>query len=55
VHVRATLPVPGPLLARFSSQLARDGYFEETGELWTADGTLVAQSRQLALLLPAVV
>ncbi|MDA0185433.1 thioesterase family protein [Solirubrobacter phytolaccae] len=54
VHFRAPLPVTGPLLARFTSKLARDGYFEEDGELWTADGTLVAQSRQLALLLPAL-
>ncbi|WP_053226028.1 thioesterase family protein [Solirubrobacter soli] len=52
VHVRAPLPVTGPLLARFTSRLARDGFFEEDGELWTSDGTLVAQSRQLALLLP---
>lgn len=54
VHVRAPLPVAGPLLARFTAKLARDGYFEEDGELWTPDGTLVAQSRQLALLLPAL-
>jgi hypothetical protein len=52
VHVRAPLPVEGPLLARFTTKLVRDGYFEEDGELWTRDGTLVAQSRQLALLLP---
>jgi acyl-CoA thioesterase len=52
VHIRAPLPVQGPLLARFTSKLARDGFFEEDGELWAQDGTLVAQSRQLALLLP---
>jgi len=52
VHFRAPLPVNGPLLARFTSRLARDGFFEEDGELWARDGTLVAQSRQLALLLP---
>ena len=52
VHIRAPLPVTGPLLARFTSRLASDGFFEEDGELWAPDGTLVAQSRQLALLLP---
>jgi hypothetical protein len=52
VHIRAALPVEGPLVARFTSRLAKDGFFEEDGELWARDGTLVAQSRQLALLLP---
>jgi acyl-coenzyme A thioesterase PaaI-like protein len=52
VHFRCPLPVAGPLLARFTSRLSRDGYFEEDGALWAADGTLVAHSRQLALLLP---
>jgi hypothetical protein len=53
IHFRAPLPYTGPVLARFTSKLARDGYFEEDGELWSPDGTLVAQSRQLALLLGA--
>ena len=53
MHIRAPLPVKGPLLARFTTKLVRDGFFEEDGELWAQDGTLVAQSRQLALLLPA--
>jgi acyl-coenzyme A thioesterase PaaI-like protein len=53
VHFRSPLPVPGPLLARFTTRLSRDGYFEEDGELWSSDGALVAHSRQLALLLPA--
>ncbi len=39
------------VLARFTSAVSREGYFEEDGELWTPDGTLIAQSRQLALLL----
>ena len=52
VHVRATLPRPAePVLGEFRSSLARDGYFEEDGRLWAPDGTLLAQSRQLALTL----
>jgi acyl-CoA thioesterase len=52
VHFRAPLPLPdGLLLGRFRNALVRDGFFEEDGELWLADGTLVAQSRQLGLLI----
>jgi acyl-CoA thioesterase len=56
VHFRAPLPLPSsrsPLLGRFRSRLVRDGFFEEDGELWAPDGTLVAQSRQLGLLIGA--
>ena len=54
VHFRAPLPRPDSLLlGRFHSRLVRDGFFEEDGELWASDGTLVAQSRQLGLLLGA--
>ncbi len=53
IHFRAPLPLAdGLLLGRFSNRLVRDGFFDEDGELWSADGTLVAQSRQLAILLP---
>jgi acyl-coenzyme A thioesterase PaaI-like protein len=56
VHFRSELPLPDSLLlGRFRSSLVRDGFFEEDGELWTPDGTLVAQSRQLGLLLGAKV
>jgi acyl-CoA thioesterase len=56
VHFRAPLPQPdGLMLGRFRSGLVRDGFFEEDGELWAPDGTLVAQSRQLGLLLGAEV
>jgi acyl-CoA thioesterase len=56
VHFRAPLPDPSaspedPYLAVFRSGLARHGFFEEDGELWSADGELLAHSRQLALLL----
>jgi acyl-CoA thioesterase len=57
IHFRARLPLPdadpaAPLLARFRSSTARDGFFEEDGEVWAPDGTLVAQSRQLGILVP---
>jgi acyl-CoA thioesterase len=56
VHFRSPLPLPDampedPYLVAFRSNLSRHGFFEEDGELWSADGTLLAQSRQLALLL----
>ncbi len=54
VLFRAPLPRPDPLvLARFRSRVVRDGFFDEDGELWEPDGTLVVQSRQLGLLIGA--
>ena len=54
VHFRAPLPLPDSLLlGRFRTRLVRDGFFEEDGELWAPDGSLVAQSRQLGLLIGA--
>jgi acyl-CoA thioesterase len=54
VYFRAPLPQPDALLlGRFRCAQVRDGYFDEEGELWTRNGTLVAQSRQLALLFGA--
>jgi len=54
VHIRAELSMvkwnPGDwILARFTTRYASGGFLEEDGALWTADGTLLAHSRQLAL------
>ena len=48
VHIRAT-PAPGPLRCVFRTRFVAGGMLEEDGEIWDATGTLVAQSRQLAL------
>jgi acyl-CoA thioesterase len=39
-------------LARFRSGVVHEGFFEEDGVIWAADGTVLVQSRQLALLMP---
>jgi acyl-coenzyme A thioesterase PaaI-like protein len=51
VHLRAR-PAPGWFSCRASTRFLTDsGYHEEDFEIWDSAGTLVAQSRQLALLL----
>ena len=58
VHFRASLPRasdadPGELcLARMSTRVIHEGFFEEDGVIWAPDGTVLAQSRQLAIVLP---
>jgi acyl-CoA thioesterase len=42
----------GLCFARFSSTVVHDGFFEEDGVIWSADGAVLAQSRQLAIVLP---
>ena len=49
VHVRA-VPSSGPVGAKFVSRFISGGLLDEDGELWDAEGTLVAQSRQLSLV-----
>lgn len=39
------------LLARFESRCAAEGFIEESGEVWTQDGVLLAECRQLATFL----
>ena len=56
-HFRTSLPLPDAspddyLLAVFRTDAASEGFMEESGEIWARDGTLVAQSRQLAAILP---
>jgi acyl-CoA thioesterase len=57
IHFRATLPVAGAkpddfVFARFRTGTAAEGFMDEDGEVWSADGMLLAQSRQLAAVLP---
>ena len=58
IHFRATTPrtsEPDPdelCLARFQTRLVHEGFFDESGVIWAEDGTVLAQSRQLAILLP---
>ncbi|CAB4936570.1 unannotated protein [freshwater metagenome] len=43
------------VLGIFTTDHAAEGYVEEDGELWSRDGVLLAQARQLALLVPGEV
>ncbi|MEY2452018.1 MAG: hypothetical protein QOD92_1592 [Acidimicrobiaceae bacterium] len=57
IHFRTTLPLPGLepddfVLGNFRTRTVAEGFLEEDGELWTADGRLIAHSRQLAIILP---
>lgn len=48
-HVRAR-PAPGWLRCEFTTRFVTGGFLEEDGVVWDADGRVVAQSRQLALV-----
>jgi len=45
------MPAGEHVVIQVESKSASDGFVEEDAELWASDGTLLAQSRQLALLL----
>ncbi len=45
------LPSHELCFARFRSGLVQDGFFEEDGVIWAADGTVLAQSRQLGIVM----
>jgi acyl-CoA thioesterase len=48
------LPGPGWVLGRFRTQVVNGALVGEDGELWDETGKLVATTRQMALLVPAV-
>jgi hypothetical protein len=51
VYLRDTsAQVAPPVLARFATATVDEGHIEERGELWSADGRLLAESTQMALL-----
>jgi acyl-CoA thioesterase len=54
VHFRAAVPADARpedfYLGVFRAQTLHAGFFEEDGEIWTRGGVLLAQSRQLGLL-----
>lgn len=56
IHFRADLPPGGlpaaPVLGHYRSAAATEGLVGEDADLYLPDGTLLAQSRQLALLAP---
>jgi acyl-CoA thioesterase len=56
VHFRAPLPLAGATpddyyLVVFRSPLSHGGFMVEDGEIWSPDGRLVVQARQLAVVL----
>jgi acyl-CoA thioesterase len=57
VHFLTSLPLDGIghdefLLVEFTTHVAQEGYLIENGKIWSEGGVLIAQSRQLAIMLP---
>jgi Thioesterase-like superfamily len=51
VYLRSiTRAVSPPVFARFETRVIAEAHLEESGELWSSDGELLVESRQLALL-----
>jgi acyl-CoA thioesterase len=50
IHFRAPVASGEWVLADYRSRFSAGGVWEEDGELWASDGTLLAQSRQMALI-----
>lgn len=48
----ASIGIEDFLLVEFTTGVSQEGYLIENGNIWAPDGTLIAQSRQLAILLP---
>jgi acyl-CoA thioesterase len=58
VHFRSRPPTADPrhpaelCLARLRTRVIHEGFFESDGVIWSADGTVLTHSRQLAVLMP---
>jgi acyl-CoA thioesterase len=58
VHFRSRMRAPAGAdphelcLAQTTTELVHDGFFVEDGLIWATDGTLLAHSRQLAIVIP---
>jgi acyl-CoA thioesterase len=58
IHFRTRTPRPRAdpaelCFARLRTRLVHEGFFEDDGVIWAADGTVLAQARQLAVLIAA--
>jgi acyl-CoA thioesterase len=54
IHIRATFPLDDPpdddlVYAECTTSHIADGFAEEDCDIWSADGRLLAHSRQLAI------
>ncbi len=45
-------PLDGMCLSIFNTRLLHEGFFEEDGVIWAPDGSVLAQSRQLGIIMP---